>query len=145
MRQRVASPVNQTVDQWEFINRPEVALISHMAGISNKNGLYNLLSYVWLKTRWILQTKSREIERERNSYKLRKNFEKFLEIISWNRHYQDQLLDFCIFKNGAQRSLAKSIGGFWLAYPIFYLWPQKYPDYTLGRRIPTSILISHAD
>ena len=69
----------------------------------------------------------------------------FLKIISWNRHYQDQLLDFCIFKNGAQRSLAKSIGGFWLAYPIFYLWPQKYPDYTLGRRIPTSIRISHAD
>ena len=44
----------QTIDQSEINlirpmrseNRPEVALMSHMAGISNKNGLYNLLSYV---------------------------------------------------------------------------------------------------
>ena len=47
------------IDQSEFDfiqpmrieNRPEVALISHIAGISNKNGLYNLLSYVWLKNK----------------------------------------------------------------------------------------------
>ena len=90
-------------------NRPEVALMSHMAGISNKNGLYNLLSYAkysQMPLRNTLHCNVIEIVisyldgvREKDVSKW--HLEQKLKIIAWNRHCQDQLPDFCIFKSGA--------------------------------------------